>query len=425
MRFEKTDSVLWPKHLSAMPAVLEALREATQDRPCALNVDGTVVEFVPMNGAEGFKAVGAGKRFWNKIPYRQWLSLRLKHPGEAGMIAAAAASPAEHREPGRTSASPISKPSLPRQSIAPENEEWPSALSLPSGRITDFDAYVIVDWSASQKKYNVGKHSVWWVCAHWERGRITFEPPSNPSTRALAREQIRKHLQKLVREKRSVLLAFDFAYGYPAGLGRKLGLAGKQPWREVWQELARLIVDRQGFNNRCEIAAQFNLNMGGSGPFWGCRHNTVPDGLTRNKPPFPWPLPEFRVVERRARRAKSAFHLAGNGSVGGQVLMGLPTLEWLRSHSDFEAISTVWPFETGAVLPPRPEGARIVHAEIYPSLVTHPIPAGWCNDQAQVVAVAHWLASLDAGGHLSSYFEAPGGNGREILEEEGWILGVR
>ncbi|AKU92119.1 hypothetical protein [Vulgatibacter incomptus] len=104
--------------------------------------------------------------------------------------------------------------------------------------------------------------------------------------------------------------------------------------------------------------------------------------------------------------------------------MGLPVLEWLRSHPAFETISVVWPFETGPALPPRGSGARIVHAEVYPSLVQHPIPVGWCKDQAQVVALAHHLARLDASNDLKALFAAPEGQPPEVLDEEGWILGV-
>lgn len=266
MRFEKMDSVLWPKHLSAMPGVLEALRDATQVRPCPLVIDGTVVEFVPMNGAEGFKAVGAGKDFWNQLPYGQSISLNLDYSAAAGPVPVASGSTAQA---GKAFGASASQASATLESAAPDDGEWPPSLSLPSGRVTAFDAYIIVDWSASQQP-NTGENSIWWACAHWAQGSLAVEEPSNPSTRALAREQIRARLQELIAEGRSVLLGFDFPYGYPAGFAAKLGLGGGQPWRAVWQELARTIEDRQDdleTNNRYEIAAGFNRAMDGEGPF--------------------------------------------------------------------------------------------------------------------------------------------------------------
>lgn len=81
-------------------------------------------------------------------------------------------------------------------------------------------------------------------------------------------------------------------------------------------------------------------------------------------------------------------------------------------------------------MPPRPKGrGRIVHAEIYPSVIrTEPAP-GQVKDEAQVIALGRWLAKLDASNELPATFEAPAlvpdAELARVVEEEGWILGVR
>ena len=81
-------------------------------------------------------------------------------------------------------------------------------------------------------------------------------------------------------------------------------------------------------------------------------------------------------------------------------------------------------------MPPRDPGPRIVHAELYPSLV--PLPAdlsGRAKDCVQVEAAAHRLARHDSANALDDLFAAPGAQDvaavTRVVNEEGWILGVR
>jgi hypothetical protein len=41
------------------------------------------------------------------------------------------------------------------------------------------------------------------------------------------------------------------------------------------------------------------------------------------------------------------WKLFGNGSVGGQALLGIPRLSALRNDEVLEPVFRVWPFETG------------------------------------------------------------------------------
>ncbi len=89
----------------------------------------------------------------------------------------------------------------------------------------------------------------------------------------------------------------------------------------------------------------------------------------------------------------------------------------------------MWPFETGFGLPPKKSDARIVHAEIYPSLRQARPIYGECKDAAQVRTLATHFADLDDHGELARLFGEPANLNSEqrvhVLAEEGWILGVQ
>lgn len=290
-----------------------------------------------------------------------------------------------------------------------------------------FDAYVVVDWSANSTR-KTGADSIWWAAQAWEGSQLRLRHVSNPPTRAEAEAEIRRYLLEAVTAGRSVLIGFDFPYGCPAGFACALGLAGPA-WEAVWTFVAEAIDDQQhlGRNNRFQLAGRLNRRLGAA-QFWGHPPGRSYPGLGPTKPAKP-PLPAYRLAERAARGAKSAWQLQGAGAVGSQALMGLPTLHRLRSDPALREVSTVWPFETGPLLPPRPHGrGRIVHAEVYPSLLAvEPVP-GQVKDEAQVVSLAAWLARQDASHELGAYFAAPASlppAERElVLLEEGWILGA-
>lgn len=159
-------------------------------------------------------------------------------------------------------------------------------------------------------------------------------------------------------------------------------------------------------------------------------------GLPARSPRFPYrvragpTLEQFRLTERWGTGGQPAWKLYGSGSVGGQTLLGIPAVCRLRDDPAFAAFSQVWPFETGFT--PTPLANRrpaIVHAEIYPALLSHRLdPTLTIRAQAQVRAIVHWLADLDTNSLLGSLFAAPERlSARAIttcLEEEGWMLGA-
>jgi precorrin-8X/cobalt-precorrin-8 methylmutase len=236
-----------------------------------------------------------------------------------------------------------------------------------------------------------------------------------------------------------VLLGFDFCYGYPAGYAAALGLTdGMPPWRRTWNEITGLIQDSPtNANNRFAVAAALNTRCAGvtPGPLWGST-GTSDSTLPAKRPRFPYQvrsgllLEEFRQTERWGSGGQPVWKLLGSGSVGGQTLLGIPAVCGLRDDPEFAAISRVWPFETGFTAHPTPnDGSCILHAEIYPALVSRWLdPTLPIRDQAQVRAMVRWLAHLDAAGLLNSLFAPPEALSAAAcatcIEEEGWMLGA-
>lgn len=115
------------------------------------------------------------------------------------------------------------------------------------------------------------------------------------------------------------------------------------------------------------------------------------------------------------------------GSVGGQILTGIPVLEKIRFASDLEPISRVWPFETGFTAKPVPSaGPFILHAEIWPGILDQLDTTG-IRDQAQVRELSRLLRQWDEGGRLGELFDRPANltdeEVRASVEEESWTLG--
>jgi precorrin-8X/cobalt-precorrin-8 methylmutase len=161
-----------------------------------------------------------------------------------------------------------------------------------------------------------------------------------------------------------ILVGFDFAYSFPPGFADAVAPGEEPPWRRVWDLLSVLVEDADdNANNRLDVAATLNERLGDI-VFRGSGDSRVPP----TKPGSPT-LPEFRAVEHELRRRgsypKAVWQLSYAGSVGSQVLLGIPRVRTLRDDPRLAAASAVWPFETGFAVPP---DAQVVHAEIYPTL---------------------------------------------------------
>jgi precorrin-8X/cobalt-precorrin-8 methylmutase len=310
-----------------------------------------------------------------------------------------------------------------------------------------FDAYVMVDWSGSARR-RAGRSDCIWT-AH---GLATSAEPStvSPPSRTYAEQLIRAEIDSIVTAtKGRVLLCADFGYGYPAGFASLLGNRVSDalpPWRIVWQYLSKHVQDDVGAkpgqqptnrSNRFEVASAINASVSNPscpGPFWCQFKAGVYAYIPQKQPRQPFActsgaIGPLRITDRRAK-SNTPFRLFGNGSVGSQVLTGIPRLHAIRFDPRFAKCSAVWPFETGWA--PRTgtwldPTVHILHAEIYPS-VRAPL-ADTIKDRGQVRAMWHWARDLDRRNSLINEFSIPPGiatgsaEDRIIRREEGWILG--
>jgi hypothetical protein len=283
-----------------------------------------------------------------------------------------------------------------------------------------FDAFAIVDWSAANVPRS-GKDSIWicWLGPDGERCE-------NPETRHRAKALLADRLAAARANGERVLLGFDFPFGYPANFAARLGLDGL-PWRAVWDELARVVEDRENnCNNRFRVGAELNRRISGRPyPFWGCPAPAAGPYLERTRPDYDDRLAEKRLIDIWMRGAQPCWKLAYPGSVGSQSLTGIPVVRALRDDRRWAERARIWPFETG--LRP-PADAPIVFAEVWPSWWR--LPPGWepPKDKAQVRTVAKILADRDRGGDLEQWFAGDPGlsaQQRRVIErEEAWTLGV-
>ncbi|MEO1490837.1 MAG: precorrin-8X methylmutase [Pseudomonadota bacterium] len=282
-----------------------------------------------------------------------------------------------------------------------------------------FDVYVMVDWSAASKP-TTGTDSIWIGVS--ESGETSVE---NIATRAEAMDHLSRIAHDAIDADKRVLIGFDFPFGYPVGVAKTL--TGEADALALWAWLAKRIEDGpDNANNRYAVADEINrVYFDGTGPFWGrpasWPYLDVPTKASsragRGHPA------ERRLADRTAKGAKTVWQLAYAGSVGSQVLLGIPAVHRLRHDPRLADHTRIWPFETGLTAP----ADTIVLAEIYPSLIP-PDPTEAIKDAGQVRAVADWLAGLDRDGALATLFAGPpdatADQRRIIATEEAWILGL-
>lgn len=300
-----------------------------------------------------------------------------------------------------------------------------------------FDAYVMVDWSSSAKP-NTGNDSIWIAAGSWTSEGFSAGAPENHSTRIEAVKRIAAFADSWRNEGLRVLVGMDFAFGYPAGFAKALGLDSTiEPWRAVHEHISNNVIDnaenqhnRDGFADACNQA----IEPKGPGPFWACRRKAVTPHLTQQRLgvfdfPYAGALAEWRLTERRAAErtvTQSVWKLNCGVSVGGQTILGIKHLHEMATALGARR----WPFDTGWTRPPAGQGA-VWFAEIFPSLVHYP---EWDNeyakrrDRTQVQSCVRRAAEEDREGRLSKRFAEPTGlsvdQKRRVVSEEGWILWV-
>ena len=291
-----------------------------------------------------------------------------------------------------------------------------------------FSAYVIVDWSAAAKP-TTGADSVWiGVLKRDVRFRLAYEA-HNPATRALGEALIGSVLDDRIKRRERTLIGFDFPLGLPRGLAGGLKLTATQPWRGVWDQLARMVKDKSdNTNNRFGVGSEINRRLtAGPFPFWGCPPRDTLTTLQpkRGREHDPGDVPEYRHVEVAVKSTNPVWKLYYNGAVGPQGILGIPMVRRLR---DARGAMRMWPFETGwrALAETDLAGVDVVGVEVTTvGLKTTPLP-GELKDAAAVRTLAEQFARLDEAGKLGAQFGPPKGVAaqkvKDVETEEGWIL---
>jgi precorrin-8X/cobalt-precorrin-8 methylmutase len=304
-----------------------------------------------------------------------------------------------------------------------------------------FDAYLMVDWSASNSP-KLGKDSIWSAAAETSPDRALTEPTlGNWPTRDACIRQLRDRLLNWMGSGKQVLVGFDFPFGYPAGSANALwGQSSDPAWLRTWNHLRSRISDSpSNQTNRFDVASDMNKSVGpGPGPFWGCPSTRQTANLSFLKARLPTlggaaDLREFRQAETallmRGLHPRSVWQLYGNGSVGSQALTGIPRLVELLTDDSLRPNVQVWPFQTGFATPPLKDvgSGRVLLCEIWPGAVRVDLGAHPIRDAAQMISVVRCIAAADRKGTLGGMLSGsgvPASLRAECIEEEGWILGV-
>jgi len=290
-----------------------------------------------------------------------------------------------------------------------------------------FDRALLVDWSGAATP-TTGADSCWVAS-----GRIDRPGPvrvANYATRRATMAALRRSLDAARRNEKRTLVAFDVSFGFSSGCADTLGLPGRPRWRALWRALAeRIEDDEHNRNNRFAVADAMNAACG-TRVFWGrpvggrwedlvhLPHREVDaPGLA------PMPLARLRACEELAGPGVlSSWMLSGRGSVGGQVLTCLPYLE--RLVEELADDVAVWPFDG-----PGDPGTAVVLAETWFGLWDWSAERHRVRDAKQVAGALKAIRALGPDG-LATLLDPPRlaalspGRRAEVLDEEGWTLGV-
>jgi hypothetical protein len=269
-----------------------------------------------------------------------------------------------------------------------------------------FDRVIIADWSASGalSPQRPSANAIWVGIADHQGARTQYF-----RGRALAESFLQS---QITNTKDRILLGFDFPMGYPKGFAARLTQQAHA--RSVWGWLHHHLTDLpDNTNNRFDIAARINALFDGAGPFWG-RPRSLPlaDLPERKLADYAQlGIAERRLVEQQVPKAQPVWKLYTTGAAGSQGLVGQAMIHRLAQLPD----TAVWPFD--------PPDARVVLAEVYPSLLAQKVAADPASikDEAQVRLLSQALWHLSQAGGLDPLLKTPPA---PVTTEEGWILGA-
>ncbi|MEZ5798093.1 MAG: GNAT family N-acetyltransferase [Paracoccaceae bacterium] len=128
-----------------------------------------------------------------------------------------------------------------------------------------FDRVIVADWSAANLPTSpVNRANAVWLGCHDAEGGAEW----HHRTRASAEAQLATLIDTAAAAGQRLLIGFDFAFAFPAGLAARL--TGAEDPRRLWAWLAAEIEDApDNTNNRFAVATAINAAFPeGPGPFW-------------------------------------------------------------------------------------------------------------------------------------------------------------
>jgi molybdopterin molybdotransferase len=278
--------------------------------------------------------------------------------------------------------------------------------------VRPFESFLVADWSAARRAPKRPSENAIWI-GLVRAGQA--EAPTYHRNRIAAEAHLAQVIAEEAAAGRRLLACFDFPFGYPAGFARRV--TGSDDPLVLWDWFEARIEDAEdGSNNRFEIAEALNRLTPGPGPFWGKpRRDRWPD-LPYVKQGIAYDaVAERRTCDLRAKAASSCFQMNYHPTVGGQMMMGLPTLARLRRLPGVAA----WPFEEW-------QEAPTVLAEIWPGLIEAAVKEEMARlgetairDREQVRLLALALSRLSTEELSGLMSDLP-----EEAAEEAWILGA-
>ncbi len=289
-----------------------------------------------------------------------------------------------------------------------------------AAHMAPFDTIVMIDWSGAPDRGPVPKPDAIWASVLREEGEAVPVYFRNAT-------DLEHWLLGLVAAEcgrgRRTLVGFDFPFGYPRGVARRI--TGEDGPAALWDWFADAFETLPAGEGRFDIAGRLNRLLPGAGPFWfnGLQGREI-DDLPRRKPVHDPDLPARREVEDLARGSFACWQMGGVGAAGSQAMTGMATLSRLRRILGRDM--AVWPFA--------PLDGPVGVVEIWPSLARVAVRARLAEpgiprdrkgapikDAAQVSALARIVGTAQAEGHLDGLLAAPSARSRQ---DEGWILGV-
>lgn len=288
-----------------------------------------------------------------------------------------------------------------------------------------FDRILVADWSARAKPSGATRREdALWLAESGTRPVL----PAHHRDRYSMFEDIKSRIAQALTNGERMLVGFDFGFGYPSPFTGLVASNRADLWRQIDEGLGP---DAINSGHKGRVVEDWLKKLGKS-RFWVVQQQKAFPTVGGSKDRIDDArYPEWRLTESKPLDVKapsSAFKLTGAGSVGAQILTGIPYLR--RLQLAFPGRVHVWPFDTSWEV----SDGQIILVEVYPSLLKQVYSGDtghrgpWVFDAMQVDVLAEAFWKLDQAKGLGALFGQPdcltAGEAKVAQDEEGWIFGA-